>query len=155
MWWKYFHIRESRFYRTWRFRCFSVGVGVPHAEQATQVKRGLAKHGVICAEDGKPWEVPEHGILIVQFIEEPNADRTIGEVGPCDFFVRHHHPNLGSVLPYRTTFMRLSCRKIIKWGKSELCCTAGRVGRPNSLHSPIPASGEDYTTLANVATSLL
>lgn len=37
-------------------------------------------YGVLCATDGKPWDVPDHGLLRVDFMEEPNADRTISEV---------------------------------------------------------------------------
>lgn len=37
-------------------------------------------YGVLCTEDNKHWEVPDHGVLRVDFLEEPNADRTLAEV---------------------------------------------------------------------------
>lgn len=58
--------------------------------QATHVKQRFVDHGVLCADDKKEWHVPSSGILRVDFVEEPDADRTLGEV--CNK-VRHMLPH--------------------------------------------------------------
>lgn len=44
------------------------------------MKQQRIEHGVLCTDDKKEWRVPDSGILLVHFVEEPNADRTLGEV---------------------------------------------------------------------------
>ena len=48
--------------------------------QATHMKQRHVEHGILCTDDKKEWRVPDSGILLVHFVEEPNADRTLGEV---------------------------------------------------------------------------
>ncbi len=48
--------------------------------QAAHVKQPLIQHGLLCAEDGKEWKVPLTGTLRVKFVQEPSADRTLGEM---------------------------------------------------------------------------
>lgn len=52
----------------------------PPVKAATNAKRDFAKHGVLHTENGKVWEVPDHGILRVHFVEEPTLDRSPVEV---------------------------------------------------------------------------
>lgn len=48
--------------------------------QATHMKPDEVDHGVLCTNDKKKWEVPDHGVLSISFLQEPNAHRTIAEV---------------------------------------------------------------------------
>ncbi|CAM9229407.1 unnamed protein product [Laminaria digitata] len=51
-----------------------------HYMTATHIKQRLAEHGVLCTDDKSEWRVPDTGILRVHFVEEPNDDRTLGEM---------------------------------------------------------------------------
>lgn len=48
--------------------------------QAAHLKAVEVDNGVLCTNDKNQWEVPDHGILRVDFLEEPNAHRTTAEV---------------------------------------------------------------------------
>lgn len=54
--------------------------------QVAHLKADDVDHGVLCTSDKKKWEVPDHGILTVDFLEELNAHRSIAEV--CLVFLR-------------------------------------------------------------------
>ncbi|CAM9420523.1 unnamed protein product, partial [Sphacelaria rigidula] len=51
-----------------------------HYMTATHMKPDEVDHGVLCTNDKKKWEVPDHGVLSISFLQEPNAHRTIAEM---------------------------------------------------------------------------
>lgn len=53
---------------------------IPDSVQATQEDAGNVSESVLCTSAGKPWKVPDHGILRIYFVEEPSASRTATEV---------------------------------------------------------------------------
>ena len=65
---------------------------------AGRLKQRLFEHVVLCTDDKKEWRVPDTGILRVHFVEEPNVDRTLGEVWVFLFYfvVDTRSPKIGS-----------------------------------------------------------
>ncbi|CAN0520347.1 unnamed protein product, partial [Ectocarpus sp. 12 AP-2014] len=51
-----------------------------HYMVATHLKQSLVQHAVLCAQDGKEWQVPHNGTLRLSFVQEPSSYRTLGEI---------------------------------------------------------------------------
>ncbi|CAM9653958.1 unnamed protein product [Chrysoparadoxa australica] len=51
-----------------------------HYMKATHMAKLCREDGILVTEDGKIWQVPSIGTLILDFVEEPNADRSVSEL---------------------------------------------------------------------------